>query len=83
MYWNINNVKAEMYEYKESRWDNKKEKHVDLKKPTKKFIKNVEPRSQHINVEDLIIFLNELKQIQQSDYDSLKFDVKFDIRFQY
>ena len=75
MYWDINNVKASMFEHKD-KW-------VDLKKPVNKFIKYVEPRSQHINVEDLIIFLNELKQIQQSDYDSLKFDVKFDIKFQY
>jgi hypothetical protein len=83
MYWDINNVKASMFEHKDRRFDKKKDKWVDLKKPVNKFIKYVEPRSQHINVEDLIIFLNELKQIQQSDYDSLKFDVKFDIKFQY
>ena len=83
MYWNIENLSADQYEFEDRKWDAKKKKWIDKKKPTQKFIDTIKPRKKHIGVEDLIIFLKELEDIQKDDYDGLKFDIKFNIKFEF
>ena len=80
MFWDINNVKADIYKYKEG--EHKGNKYIKFKKPIKKFKKTISPYSEYTNIQDLIIFLRDLENYQMNEHEQLKFDIKFDIKFE-
>ena len=80
MFWDINNVKADIYKYKEG--EHNGNKYIKFKKPIKKFKKTISPYSEYTNIQDLIIFLRDLENYQMNEHEELKFDIKFDIKFE-